>query len=265
MIALELICNSFPQLKTLSLAHCRFITDFGIAHLAKLSKLERITLEGCTNTTDKSLSALSGLTQLRRLVLSCSPASLLQLDEVRVLLCQYFLMHVKGDGIAVAQHSIREYQNLVGDCNLSQLAELTNLQSLDTGPFMSLTTEGIRCLQKLKSLRQLRIQQCQLMDDERSATFSCELTETYSCSFALIGCMSSLVDLKLHKLQFVRNFKPVANLSRLQRFVLHNSHIKDRDLAGTKSPSCSCVSLIVSQSLPGVLLCATWMCRKASI
>jgi len=117
-------------LRTLSLTHCRQLTDEGLLHVGGCGGLVNLSLGGCRRVTDEGVAALAGLVHLERLDLS-------QCDAVT-------------------------------DAGLHALRPLVRLRELSLGWCRSLTDAGVDelCAQegRAEHLRVLTLARCQVTD-----------------------------------------------------------------------------------------------------
>lgn len=197
-----MLASAFGGLRSLNLRACDMLTDKGIAALVPLQRLERLEIGACRQLTDGVLESLGHFKQLNCLLMTPSPRPLLARDQ--------------GEGIEVKPEVLSMLRALVGDCGLSNLADLKNLTHLDVGPFMSLTTPAIKVLLGLPKLKCLAIHQGQLLDDE---------------DVRLIGKMTSLQALALHKLHYASNVRTLTRLTSLRILSLKHNTLTNADLA----------------------------------
>ena len=136
---LRLICERFPQLESLVLAHAKF-TDVGAPHLAKLTKLKGLEL-GTHNATPASLSHITAL-PLEYLQLGegfDSPASLPYLKSLKSLK-RLTLTNCKT----------------VTDDDLRQIAALKQVENLELGS-LALSETRLALLKNFAHLKALRV------------------------------------------------------------------------------------------------------------
>ena len=136
---LQLICERFPNLESISLAHAKF-TDAGAVHLAKLTKLKGLEL-GTHTATAACLKNLTGL-----------PVEYLQLGD-----------GLDGpEGIAACQAIPTLHRLTLTHCEhlpdegLKLAAKLTQLQQLEIDG-LDLPAERVRQLAPLGSLKELKL------------------------------------------------------------------------------------------------------------
>lgn len=197
---LSVIGERFPCLEQLSLRCCS-ITDEGLGHLTGLQRLQILLLENCRKLTEVAHLHLAQLLKLKHLTLSSSQVHLLALD--------------RGQGVQVHSPDLPELRQKLGNGNFGGFHGLSNLETLDSGPFMALTPAAVSIIAQLRSLRHLRVQQSQLLDQG---------------SIEAISRMTQLVELHIYKCQFVASFTALGGLSLVRSLNLRGCFIKDVDL-----------------------------------
>jgi hypothetical protein len=122
-------------------------------------------------------------------------------------------------------------RRLLGDSNFSGFAELRRLETLDSGPFMAMTPQAIEVISKLPSLKHLRIQQSQLLDQRRQAPHLLTLsTHLPRRSLRLISNIPGLIELHLYKVQFVDSFAALGDMKDVISLCLRGCFLRDIDL-----------------------------------
>lgn len=196
------IARQFPTLEQLSVSYCNTITDYGMKHIGDyLTNLECLRAKNNPTLTDNTFQSIGKLHRLRSLCIECSPHVLLELD--------------KGEGIPVYRDNIGELRALIGDSNLSEFRQLTQLVALDLGSYTPVTTQSMEHLTHLTRLKSLTINTCQLMDSE---------------SIALLGRMTQLVTLTLGCISYGVTMTPLTMISNLKYLRVLGSWIVGADL-----------------------------------
>jgi len=128
--------RELEQLQGLDLESCTSITDAGLEHVRRLTRLQVLFLDG-TQVTDAGLTYLQDLKQLEELSLGqVSDVGIVQLKEVR----QLRVLHLNGTQIS--------------DGGLIPLRDLPNLETLDLGQ-TRITDAGLEHLRGLTRLKDL--------------------------------------------------------------------------------------------------------------
>ena len=121
------------------------ITDAGIDHIAKLTKLKKLMLFGCENVTDAGLVKLTALTSLRNLYITSAGVSFAGLKNLKPMsnLTNLTVLDVKRGGIVM---------DISGLANLEDL--MLNFAPKSGDKF---TDADLMCLRNLKKLKWLQI------------------------------------------------------------------------------------------------------------
>jgi hypothetical protein len=138
-IGLQNICERFPHIESMSLAHAKF-TDAGAAHLAKLSRLKGLEL-GSKNATPSCLNSLASL-PLEYLQLGDgldTPAGITACKEIHSL---------KRLTLTHCEH--------LDDTGLQCAAALTQLEQLEIGG-LTLSAERVPQLAAFHFLKELKL------------------------------------------------------------------------------------------------------------
>jgi hypothetical protein len=182
--------------------HHKTLTEDGITHLTNLSKLEALSMSDCRGYPNEAINlVVSRLPRLR--ALHCGGGGsghLIGLD--------------RGRGVQVHRQDLEPLCKALGDGNLSHVGALSHLEELDLGPFGVPTPQGIKRLAALPKLGKLTIRQGQLLDN---------------ASVDAIAALP-LVDLLLHKVQFVASFQALARCTMLKTLDLKGSFVFNEDL-----------------------------------
>ena len=123
------------------------VTDAGLVHLKRLSKLQKLYLP-FTKVTDAGLVHLKGLTSLR------------ELDLRGTKVTDAGLVHLKG---LTSLQGLYLGGTKITDAGLIHLKGLTKLQRLNLG-FIKVTDAGLVHLKGLRNLRRLYLQSTQVTD-----------------------------------------------------------------------------------------------------
>src|SRR5579872_1083195 len=153
------------ELRSLSLAFTKNLTDTGLARLAGLKKLQKLNLGGCRRVTDAGLKACSALKSLETLNLS--------------------MTQISDGGIAL-------------------LVEFTNLRELDLDN-TEVTDDGLQHVARLKKLEFLRLADLPVSDQglknlaslQGLRTVILDGTAITDASLEAIGSMKSLTRVSL--------------------------------------------------------------------
>jgi hypothetical protein len=156
------------RLQELVLHNSLRITDTGLAHLRRLTKLQKLDLSG-TGITEAGLANLEGLIEIRELNLSATSFGL-SAGEVHLnKLTKLQTLDLSASGVRVASlkfgNALTNLQNLnladaqITDDSLANLEGLTGLRNLNIGvDFPGLVTDaGLKHLKRLTNLQELNL------------------------------------------------------------------------------------------------------------
>jgi len=135
-----------PCLESLSLLGCK-ITNAGLAHLAKLKTLTKLSLS--LRKTQVTGSGLAGLKSLEHLRIDTSEGTITDVDLADLSR----ITSLKNLHITVHDSS----QSLITDQGLSHLANLKALESLNIHSCPKVTDAGLRHFEGLACLKRLRL------------------------------------------------------------------------------------------------------------
>jgi Leucine Rich repeat len=148
------LAASHRTLHTLSLAHCRRLTDEAVVNISHIYSLQALSLEGCRCLTDRALAAMADLYHLTKLDLSqcdlITDRGLEMLQHLRLLqeLSLGWCRQITDAGIdALTLHDGRA-QNV----KILRLARCT-----------ALTDVSLEHLQRLRALQELNLNGCSNM------------------------------------------------------------------------------------------------------
>eukprot|EP00808_Paulinella_micropora_P000249 g27392.t1 len=166
--------SSLCRLRYLNLNHCDGLTEAGLSHLVSLPALQHLSLARVHAVTDSLLPKLTGLRGLRRLDLSyChrltsqGMSCLVALPALRHLdlasctgLDDEALRHLSSSCSLEQLDLTRCYR--IGNTGLNHLTAAASMASLQTLKlaYCAITNVGLASLVKLRTLRELDIQEC---------------------------------------------------------------------------------------------------------
>ena len=180
--------------------------DYDVEMISKYqTNLEVLSLSGCRYLTEDCHKHLAKLTSLVDLRLNSSSRYLCGRDY--------------GKGVNTASVNFHE----LGDLGFGHLSVLTNLCTLDLGPYLVGVPKVMKVISQLPHLTNLRIQQGQLMSQ---------------WCFDIIGTMDQLIELHLYQTGPFINYGCFSNLKRLSVLSLYKSSITDEDLVHIESLPC---------------------------
>jgi len=139
--SMEVIANNFPKLKKLRISKSTVSAE-GLAHLAKLTKLEQLDLSECSQVFDDGLVHLAKLTELNRLNL--------------------WRLGVTDEGIAqLAGLTKMKWLNLdntrITNSGMAHLAGMKQMENLYLGS-TGITDESLVNLEGMSALKELKVQ-----------------------------------------------------------------------------------------------------------
>ena len=137
--------KTLPKLRELDIEETKMITPAGLAHLAELPALEKLSLyEMSHDGAGLGNDAMSIVSQIK------------SLRDLRVSYCSLTDVGLRALEGMTQLTALNLSHNQLTDVGMKSLAGLTNLQSLDVGD-MRITDEGVRQLSQLTELRELSL------------------------------------------------------------------------------------------------------------
>lgn len=97
---------------------------------------------------------------------------------------------------------------------------------------MAMTPSALTTLLGLPRLKHLRIQQCQLLDQQRSVSVLVIKPQSF-VSILRISQKRGLVELHLYKCQFAESLSVISNIKDVKSLNLRGSFLTDADFAGS--------------------------------
>lgn len=174
--SLNHISQTLRSLQTLNCGRCNDVTDIGLSHISKFTKLTNLDISWCTKITDKGFSHLRKLTLLTRLKLQ--GCTLLTDDGIKhIQVCTGLeklnigCTNVTDLGLSYIGKLHRLEQFIINGCNkvtgygLACLTDMKMMKELDLSGRTSVMDEGLSYLPVLTSLRFLKMQNCTQLTD----------------------------------------------------------------------------------------------------
>jgi hypothetical protein len=160
---------SLKKIEKLSLSGCEHITGAGLRHLQGLNKLKFLGLSRCVHVTDVGLRHLKGLTALSHLWLDgcdlsdAGLAELQGLSDLRTLTLTG--RHISDEGLAhlsrlTKLQDLRLFDADVTDKGLAHLSGLTSLEKIELQGCTQITGAGLQSLAGLQNVKSLDFSGC---------------------------------------------------------------------------------------------------------
>lgn len=213
---LDTLAASFPEVRTLSLSHCKLVTATGLSHLLQLGALTSLDLSATKGTDDAAMNQVARLAAITSLNISfchfvsdvgiANLSSLRNLQSLQIrgfsrisatVLQQLALAHPNLTTLGLSGHlmssleglrplaSFRRLTSLMGpeasEASLERMCALHTLTELDLSPSDCLTNEGVAMLCGcLRKLRVLNVGGCCRVGDACLESVSCNLDELHT-------------------------------------------------------------------------------------
>ncbi|XP_035909320.1 F-box/LRR-repeat protein 14 [Anopheles stephensi] len=170
--ALRHIAQGLTSLRSINLSFCVSVTDSGLKHLARMSRLEELNLRACDNISDIGMAYLTeGCSSISTLDVSfCDKVAdqamvhisqgLFQLRSLSLSACQ-----ITDDGLSRIAKSLHDLETLnIGQCSRITdrgleivAAELVNLRAIDLYGCTRLTPNALQKINQLPRLSKVNL------------------------------------------------------------------------------------------------------------